>query len=55
MRHTHASHALARGAELIMVHDNLRHSSIPTTSIYLHSDEVQRVRRFDQAFEARKA
>ncbi|MCG1054589.1 site-specific integrase [Mycetohabitans sp. B5] len=55
MRHTYASHALARGAELIMVRDNLLHSSTSTTSIYLHSDEVQRARRFDQAFEARKA
>jgi site-specific recombinase XerD len=54
MRHTHASHALARGAELIMVRDNLRHSSISTTSTYLHSDEVQRARQFNQAFEARK-
>ncbi|HEM7808133.1 site-specific integrase [Burkholderia multivorans] len=54
MRHTHASHALARGAELIMVRDNLRHSSISTTSTYLHSDEVQRARQFDQAFGARK-
>jgi site-specific recombinase XerD len=53
MRHTHASHALARGAELIMVRDNLRHSSIATTSTYLHSDEVQRARQFDQAFAAR--
>ncbi|MDN7592073.1 phage integrase family protein [Burkholderia seminalis] len=53
MRHTHASHALARGAELIMVRDNLRHSSISTTSTYLHSDEVQRARQFDQAFRPR--
>ncbi|HDR9278225.1 TPA: site-specific integrase [Burkholderia vietnamiensis] len=50
MRHTHASHALARGAELLMVRDNLRHASISTTSTYLHSDEVQRARQFDQAF-----
>ena len=50
MRHTHASHALARGTELIMVRDNLRHASISTTSTYLHSDEVQRARQFDQAF-----
>ena len=50
MRHTHASHALARGAELIMVRDNLRHASISTTSTYLHSDEVQRARQFDQVF-----
>ncbi|HEF5870458.1 TPA: site-specific integrase [Burkholderia cenocepacia] len=54
MRHTHASHALARGAELIMVRDNLRHASISTTSTYLHSDDVQRARQFDQAFAARK-
>ncbi|KWD84100.1 site-specific integrase [Burkholderia ubonensis] len=53
MRHTHASHALARGAELIMVRDNLRHASISTTSTYLHSDEVQRARQFDQAFSSR--
>ncbi|KVD73295.1 integrase [Burkholderia ubonensis] len=52
MRHTHASHALARGAELIMVRDNLRHASISTTSTYLHSDEVKRARQFDQAFSA---
>jgi integrase len=32
MRHTHATHALAMGAELITVRDNLRHSSISTTS-----------------------
>ncbi|KVE43219.1 phage integrase family protein [Burkholderia sp. BDU5] len=54
VRHTHATHALARGAELIMVRDNLRHASISTTSTYLHSDEVRRARQFDQAFEARK-
>ncbi|WP_250528448.1 phage integrase family protein [Caballeronia sp. GAWG2-1] len=53
MQHTHASHALAQGAELIMVRDNLRHASISTTSTYLHSDEVQRARQFDQAFAAR--
>lgn len=50
MRHTRASHALARGAELILVRDNLRHASISTTSTYLHGDEVKRARRFDQAF-----
>lgn len=50
MRHTHASHALARGTELIMVRDNLRHASISTTSTYLHGDEIKRARQFDQAF-----
>jgi site-specific recombinase XerD len=50
MRHTHASHALERGAELTTVRDNLRHASISTTSIYLHGDEARRARQMDQAF-----
>jgi site-specific recombinase XerC len=53
MRHTHASHALARGAELATVRDNLRHASIATISIYLRSDEVKRARQMTLAFAAR--
>ena len=52
MRHTHATHALARGAELTTVRDNLRHASVQTTSIYLHGDEVKRARQMDAAFAA---
>lgn len=52
MRHTHATHALARGAELTTVRDNLRHASISTTSIYLHGDEVKRARQMGTAFAA---
>jgi site-specific recombinase XerD len=52
-RHTHATHALARGAELITVRDNLRHASIATRSIYLQSDEVKRARQMSRAFAAR--
>jgi site-specific recombinase XerD len=55
MRHTHASHALARGAELTSVRDNLRHASVATTSIYLHSDEVKRAQQMGSAFAARPA
>ncbi len=40
MRHTHATHALADGATLTTVRDNLRHASITTTSIYQDHDEV---------------
>ena len=50
MRHTHATHALGRGAELTTVRDNLRHASVSTTSIYLHSDEVKRARQMSEAF-----
>jgi site-specific recombinase XerD len=52
MRHTHATHALTRGAQLTSVRDNLRHASISTTSTYLHSDEVERARQFRDAFKA---
>ncbi|WP_027821034.1 site-specific integrase [Paraburkholderia bannensis] len=54
MRHTHATHALGRGAELTTVRDNLRHASVSTTSIYLHSDEVKRARQIGDAFASRK-
>ncbi|WP_322053046.1 site-specific integrase [Paraburkholderia bannensis] len=53
MRHTHATHALGRGAELTTVRDNLRHASVSTTSIYLHSDEVKRARQIGDAFSGR--
>lgn len=53
IRHTHATHALGRGADLTTVRDNLRHASIATTSIYLQSDEVKRARQISQAFAAR--
>jgi site-specific recombinase XerD len=54
MRHTHATHALGRGAELMTVRDNLRHASASTTSIYLPSDDVKRTRQLRDAFGPRK-
>jgi len=53
MRHTHATHALARGADLTTVRDNLRHASLSTTSIYLHGEEMKRARQLGKAFAAR--
>ena len=52
MRHTHATHALARGAGLTTVRDNLRHASISTTSVYLHADDAERSRQLGTAFAA---
>lgn len=54
MRHTHATHALAMGAELVTVRDNLRHSSISTTSTYLHGDDAKRSRQMGDAFSGQK-
>ncbi|MGF6985224.1 site-specific recombinase XerD [Paraburkholderia atlantica] len=54
MRHTHATHALAHGAELTTVRDNLRHASVSTTSIYLHGDDIRRARQIAGAFGARE-
>ncbi len=50
LRHTHATHALARGAELTTVRDNLRHASVSTTSLYLHGDSIKRARKMEDAF-----
>ena len=53
MRHTHASHALGAGADLTTVRDNLRHASLATSSIYLHTDQVKRARQIRDAFPVR--
>jgi site-specific recombinase XerD len=53
MRHTHASHALGAGAELTTVRDNLRHASLATTSIYLHTGQLKRARQMREAFPLR--
>lgn len=52
LRHTHATHALARGAELTTVRDNLRHASVSTTSVYLHTDRAKRAKQMREAFSA---
>jgi len=50
MRHTHATHALHGGAELTTVRDNLRHASLATTSMYLHSDDIKRALQMATVF-----
>ncbi|CAD6516462.1 Tyrosine recombinase XerC [Paraburkholderia metrosideri] len=50
LRHTHASHALAGGVDLVAVRDNLRHASISTTSTYLNDDKERRAQQVRAAF-----
>jgi hypothetical protein len=50
MRHTHATHALHGGADLTTVRDNLRHASLATTSMYLHSDDIKRASQMASVF-----
>ncbi|MCA8434540.1 phage integrase family protein [Burkholderia seminalis] len=51
LRHTHATHALDAGVELVAVRDNLRHASVATTSTYLHDEEAKRARQVSAAFQ----
>ncbi|MCA7955531.1 site-specific integrase [Burkholderia seminalis] len=51
LRHTHATHALDAGVELVAVRDNLRHASVATTSTYLHGEEAKRARQVSAAFQ----
>jgi integrase/recombinase XerD len=37
MRHSHASHALDRGAPIQVVQKNLGHAKLETTAAYLHA------------------
>ncbi|MFP4899078.1 tyrosine-type recombinase/integrase [Paraburkholderia sp. BR14261] len=50
LRHTHASHALGAGVELVAARDNLRHASIATTSTYPHGSDKRRARQVGAAF-----
>jgi site-specific recombinase XerD len=54
LRHTHATHALDGGAELVTVRDNLRHASISTTSTYLHGDDAKRASQMESVFTGRR-
>ena len=52
MRHTHATHALQKGASLQVVRDNLGHSNISVTSGYVSDDEKKRRKEMEDIFSA---
>jgi hypothetical protein len=49
------SHALARGAELTSVRDNLRHTLIATASMYLCGGDLTRAWQITGALDSRNA
>jgi len=51
-RHTHAKHLLEGGAELTTVRDTLRHASLGTTSMHLHTDDARRAKQMADRFAA---
>lgn len=54
LRHTHATHALELGVDLKTVQENLRHASLTTTSVYVHTDRARRARQMREAFAQKK-
>ena len=54
MRHTHATHSLNDGASLQIVRDNLGHASISTTSIYVATEQRDRVAAMESFWKGRQ-
>jgi site-specific recombinase XerD len=50
LRHTHGSHAAARGVPQDVLQANLGHQSLATTSIYVTAEKGRRHRAIEQAF-----
>jgi integrase len=50
LRHTHGSAAVDKQIPLTMIRDNLGHSSIATTSHYVHADQDARHEAFTEGF-----
>jgi integrase len=53
LRHTHGSHAAARGVPQDVLQANLGHESLATTSIYVTAEKARRHRAVQAAFDAR--
>ncbi|MVW77665.1 phage integrase family protein [Bordetella sp. 02P26C-1] len=52
LRHTHGSHAAARGTSLAVIQQNLGHKSLTTTSVYVKAEarlRAEQMEAFDQA------
>jgi site-specific recombinase XerD len=50
LRHTHGSHAAARGVPQDVLQANLGHESLATTSVYVKAEKTRRHRAIEKAF-----
>jgi site-specific recombinase XerD len=48
LRHTAGSHMADGGADLRTVRDNLRHASLASTNLYLHTPDEKRRRETEE-------
>ena len=53
MRHTHASHAIAGGMPIEIAQQNLGHSSLATTTVYVTTEKKKRLRAVEGFWEKR--
>jgi integrase len=51
LRHTHGTHAVAGGVSLATIQENLGHSSLATTSLYVHTESDKRHKDILEFFE----
>lgn len=50
LRHTHASHSIARGVPLEVAQANLGHASLATTTVYVTTEKERRMRSMQEAW-----
>ena len=55
LHHTYATHLLDGGADLRSARDDLRHASVSTTSMYLHTEDARRARQVADRFSRSRA
>ncbi len=50
LRHTHASHGIAKGVPLEVAQANLGHASLATTTVYVTTEKARRMREAQKAW-----
>ena len=53
LRHTHASHAIARGMPIEIAQQNLGHASLATTTVYVTTEKKKRMKAVEGFWDGR--